>query len=135
METREQFYNDIKKLFPFHKKAERKYLSNLKAQIEECDCFTYDELEDVFGRPQDIVESYYESSGHSYSSKKGNPFRYLIITCIIVCVSVVSLFIWKKHLDFKTYEIINNQEIQTIIAKQPDTTITNEEINGEPQLR
>ena len=136
METKEQFYKDIKKQFPSHKKEEKKYLLNLKSQIEEYDHCTYDELEEIFGRPQDIVESYYKSLDHPYPSKNGKGNIILKMICIVIAVGAVAFSAWKGYQYYLEEKVIREETPDTVEIGPPiEIIIGEEEINGEPQLR
>ena len=68
MKANKKYIKDIKTIFPFHGKREKKFLKNLSTQIneyyyEQC---TYTELQNEFGTPIEILKSYYDSIDSEY---------------------------------------------------------------------
>lgn len=70
MKDSKKYFKDINKLFPVHSYKEKKYLNDLKEQIDEYDDLSYHELEEQFGTPIDIVVAYYETIDTKYILKK-----------------------------------------------------------------
>ena len=93
-----KYYKDVKKLFPINGKQEKIYLTHLKQQIDEYGDVSYNDLEEIFGNPNQIYASYIESLDEDEVISKMNYkklLKRLFITCII-CVLVLSLFIFYK---------------------------------------
>ena len=76
MKDSKKYFKDINKLFPIHSTKEKKYLHDLKKQIDEYDELSYHELEEQFGTPIDIVVAYYEC-GLFIMRKKSQKIRRL----------------------------------------------------------
>lgn len=88
MKDSKKYFKDINKLFPVHSYKEKKYLNDLKEQIDEYDDLSYHELEEQFGTPIDIVVAYYETIDTKYILKKNknktyyfNNLRFDYATC------------------------------------------------------
>ena len=83
MKDSKKYFKDINKLFPVHSYKEKKYLNDLKEQIDEYDDLSYHELEEQFGTPIDIVVAYYETIDTKYILKK-------IKICILILLFVAA---------------------------------------------
>lgn len=94
MTESKKYYKDIKKLFPIHGKKEKKFLNNIKEQINEYKYenpqATYEEYSQMIGTPIDIVISYYQESDSTYLLKRINIKRMLIYVCVI-CITFIAL--------------------------------------------
>lgn len=90
MKDSKKYFNDINKLFPIHTFKEKKYLSNLKEQIDEYDDLSYHELEEQFGTPIDIVVAYYETIDTKYILKKIR-IKHIISTIFVLIMLLVAV--------------------------------------------
>lgn len=90
MKDSKKYFNDINKLFPIHTFKEKKYLSNLKEQIDEYDDLSYHELEEQFGTPIDIVVAYYETIDKKYILKKIR-IKHIISTIFVLIMLLVAV--------------------------------------------
>lgn len=88
MKDSKKYYKDIYKLFPVHSVKEKQYLNNLKEQISEYDSLSYQELEEQFGKPTDIVIAYYETVDTKYILKKINLKRFLTTIALIIVLLI-----------------------------------------------
>lgn len=88
MKDSKKYYTDIYKLFPVHSVKEKQYLNNLKEQINEYDSLSYEELEEQFGTPIDIVVAYYETVDTKYILKKINLKRFLTTIALIIVLLI-----------------------------------------------
>ena len=117
-----KFYKDVYKLFPIHKKKEKNYLSKLKIQIEECESSSYEELENLFGTPIDIVKAYYDTIDSQYLIKSIQMKKIIRYTCVTLITFALCISLWIIHVynqaynDFQTavpdnyYEVIEEVE-------------------------
>ncbi len=90
MKDSKKYFKDINKLFPVHSYKEKKYLKDLKEQIDEYDSNSYQELEELFGTPIDVVIAYYESIDTEYILKKIKLKRIVTTVCILILLFVAS---------------------------------------------
>lgn len=90
MKDSKKYFKDINKLFPVHSYKEKKYLKDLKEQIDEYDSNSYQELEELFGTPIDVVIAYYESIDTEYILKKIKLKRIITTVCILILLFVAS---------------------------------------------
>ena len=90
MKDSKKYFKDINKLFPVHSYKEKKYLSDLKEQIDEYDDLSYHELEEQFGTPIDIVVAYYETIDTKYILKKIKIKHIISTICILILLFVAA---------------------------------------------
>lgn len=90
MKDSKKYFKDINKLFPVHSYKEKKYLSDLKEQIDEYDDLSYHELEEQFGTPIDIVVAYYETIDTKYILKKIKIKHIISTICILILLFVTA---------------------------------------------
>ena len=121
-DPKKQFYKNVYSLFPIHKAKEKNYLKNLKIQIEQCDVNTYDELENIFGTPIDIVKAYYDTINSEYLIKAIQVKKIVRYTCILIitialCISIYVIYLYNQaYKDFHKsvpdnyYEVIEEIE-------------------------
>ena len=90
MKDSKKYFKDINKLFPVHSYKEKKYLNDLKEQIDEYDNLSYHELEEQFGTPIDIVVAYYETIDTKYILKKIKIKHIISTICILILLFVAT---------------------------------------------
>lgn len=106
--TCKKFYKDVKSLFPIHKTKEKDYLKKIKSQIEECESNSYEELEQIFGTPIDIVKAYYDIIDSEYLLSRMNTKRTVTMICLTILIIVTCYFGYRTYSlneainDFKT---------------------------------
>lgn len=88
MKDSKKYFKDINKLFPIHSTKEKKYLHDLKKQIDEYDELSYHELEEQFGTPIDIVVAYYETIDTKYILKKIKIKHIISTICVLIMLLV-----------------------------------------------
>ena len=88
MKDSKKYFKDINKLFPIHSTKEKKYLHDLKKQIDEYDELSYHELEEQFGTPIDIVVAYYETIDTKYILKKIKIKHIISKICVLIMLLV-----------------------------------------------
>ena len=88
MKDSKKYFKDINKLFPVHSYKEKKYLNDLKEQIDEYDDLSYHELEEQFGTPIDIVVAYYETIDTKYILKKIKIKHIISTICVLIMLLV-----------------------------------------------
>lgn len=108
MKDSKRYFNDINKLFPIHTFKEKKYLSNLKEQIDEYDSLSYEELEEQFGTPIDIVIAYYEMIDTKYILKKLKFKRVVMVIGIIIVLLIGLVSCYEIYTVNQEKEKINN---------------------------
>lgn len=106
--TKKKYYSNIRKLFPVNGNNEKLFLSNIKLQIEEyCSNtpeYSYQNLEEEFGTPIDIVMSYYENIESSYilsKINKKNTIKIFFITCLTL---IFLFFSYRIYILQKAYD-------------------------------
>lgn len=97
MKDSKTYYKDVKKLFPIHGKKEKEYLSHIRQQIEEYENPTYEQLENLFGTPIDVVKSYYDIVDSQYLLKRINIKRIITYACIIVVLFVTIISCYETY--------------------------------------
>lgn len=90
MKDSKKYYKDIYKLFPVHSVKEKKYLNDLKEQINEYDNLSYHELEEQFGTPIDVVIAYYETIDTKYILKKLKIKHIISTICVLILLLVTA---------------------------------------------
>ena len=112
-----KYIRRCKNCFPVYGKEERQFLKKLRHQIEEFaqenPDVTYQQLEERFGTPIDVVKSYYDSlededrlidrAGFSKYLKK------ILMTVVIILVGFIvyrSTLIYFSYLDGKNSKVI-----------------------------
>ena len=119
MKDSKKYFKDINKLFPIHSTKEKKYLHDLKEQIDEYDELSYHELEEQFGTPIDIVVAYYETIDTKYILKKIR-LKHIISTICVLILLLITIT--------SCYEIYNidqaKKKFNDMWPIQEETTIT-----------
>lgn len=90
MKDSKKYFKDINKLFPIHSLKEKKYLHDLKEQINEYDNLSYHELEEQFGTPIDVVVAYYETIDTKYILKKLKIKHIISTICVLILLLVTA---------------------------------------------
>lgn len=90
MKDSKKYFKDINKLFPIHSYKEKKYLNDLKEQINEYDNLSYHELEEQFGTPIDVVIAYYETIDTKYILKKLKIKHIISTICVLILLLVTA---------------------------------------------
>lgn len=122
MKDSNKYFRDIKKLFPIHGKNEKKYLKNIKQQIDEYENFTYEQLEETFGTPINVVTSYYETIDSSYLLKRINFKRIITYVCAICLLLVTLVSCYEMYTVYKA-----KQKFNDMFPITEETTITEDE--------
>lgn len=109
MKDRNKYYRDVKKLFPVNGKKEKDYLKNIKEQIDEYDDYTYEQLEQTFGTPIEVVTSYYQTINSAYLLKRINLKRIVNIAISIMIVLSITLWGFEMYRLNQLYEEVKTQ--------------------------
>ena len=109
MKDRNKYYRDVKKLFPVNGKKETDYLKNIKEQIDEYDDYTYEQLEQTFGTPIEVVTSYYQTINSAYLLKRINLKRIVNIAISIMIVLSITLWGFEMYRLNQLYEEVKTQ--------------------------
>ena len=107
----QQYISDVKSFFPSIRRKEKIFIKNLKNDVE-CYCEentvnTISELYNVFGQPNEIVNSYYSDIDIQPVLKNIKTTRYLktgIIIFILISVTAASIFGINAYLTQKAFE-------------------------------
>lgn len=108
MKDSKKYFKDINKLFPIHSTKEKKYLNDLKEQINEYDNLSYHELEEQFGTPIDIVVAYYESIDTKYILKKIKIKHIISTVCVLILLFVATASCYEIYVVNKERRKIDN---------------------------
>ena len=115
-----EYISEIKTLFPIKTKKEKAYLKNLEIDVnsycEETGVTSKQELYDNYGKPLDVVNSYFSSVETEYLVKKLKISKYIkaaIVTILIlssILISVNGIIRWEFHEIAKRQEIVIVEE-------------------------
>lgn len=124
MKDSRRYYRNVKKLFPIYGKREKDFLNNFHEQIDEFEAdkpfCTYEQLEERFGAPLDILKSYYDSIDSAYIINRLNIKKAITITCVMICAIVLSLGMWKSYLIYKDYVESSSQRVTRVEITAPE---------------
>lgn len=108
-----KYISQIKSFFPVVSKKERKYLNNICDSVNEyCQDnpeATLNEIYDVFGSPQETINSYMSANADYISSyfKKVNIakwFKRISIILIVAIIVLTSALLLRMYKDYKVFE-------------------------------
>ena len=111
----EQYIKRVKALFPYVSKAEKKYLDNLRLNAEDyCvneNILSLAELENGFGKPENIVHEYISSVEIDELIKRLNSRKLIkrIVFCVLILAVAVSTFF--AIYTYKEYKIVEESAI------------------------
>lgn len=115
-----QYISDIKTLFPSWRKDERNYVSkfkqNLLDNIDEESVISKEDLYRKFGRPKEVVDSYYENIDidatikQIKTSKYIRYFIFIIILCALICTSAFAFNMYQSYKMFEREEAVFVEE-------------------------
>lgn len=109
MKAKKKYFKTIKKAFQYKGKKEKEYLLSLKRSIEESDADNFQDLTQVFGTPEEIISSYYESVDGSELLKKityKKYGKYMLLIVLIVAFIFVGM-IYNRYQENKKFQIDN----------------------------
>ncbi|MBR2555883.1 MAG: hypothetical protein IKE94_13555 [Aeriscardovia sp.] len=111
----EQYIKRVKTLLPYVGKAEKKYLDNLRLNVEDY-CVNESihsllELENGFGKPEDIVHEYISSIEIDELIKRLNSRKLIkrIVFCVLILAVAVAVFF--AIYTYKEYKIIEESSV------------------------
>lgn len=88
-----KYISSIEALFPVKGKAEKKYLDNFKINVldyvEENNVTSMDVLNDEFGTPSEVVNTYFSSVDTEYVVKRVKHSKWLKLSFITILIAVV----------------------------------------------
>lgn len=105
-----QYISDVKSFFPIIGKNEKIFIASLENTVkdycEEKEIRTISELYKSFGKPNEVVNSYYSSQDIKHILKSINTARllkigaliFLVISVIIASISNTNIYLTKKAL-------------------------------------
>ena len=110
-----QYIKNVKVFFPIVGKAEKKYLRNLKSNLEDyCEEKSVTSLEELyqgFGAPSEVVNTYYSSVDIDYILGQIKRTRIIRNSLVIFVVSVlVALSAYFSYL-YSEYRLMQSQMI------------------------
>lgn len=107
MDNAKKYYRDLKRLFSVYGKEEKTYLNEMKVQIDEYAAdnpgLTYDELEEEFGSPNEVISAYYLSCDSNQLIKKMRIRKFVKRTCLILIILSMGVSLWKLYTYTQTY--------------------------------
>ncbi len=116
MTDKDLYIKNVVSIFPVHSKKEKKYLKNLKNNINEFDedypLSSYDGFVEKFGTPKEVFVDYISNQDEYYLIKKLNAKKMIKILLICILILTISLELWKAFLLYKDREESANQEIR-----------------------
>lgn len=90
-----KYIKECKLLFPIYGSNERKYLNNIKQHLTDISLegeLNYNQIIERYGKPSDVIASYYEQEGYLNIIKKAKLFS-LIRRFIIILLIIISVFL------------------------------------------
>ncbi|RHS94498.1 DUF6120 family protein [Erysipelatoclostridium sp. AM42-17] len=115
MKDSKKYYREVKKLFPLYGRKEALFLKALKRQIQEYQYLNYQELVSHFGKPLDIVISYYESIDSAYIIKKVNIKKFLAFILITLFFLITVYLRYYLYTDYQSSQY--NHTVESMIIK------------------
>jgi len=116
-----RYISEIKSFFPLYGKNERKYLNNLKTTVidycEEEPINSINELYDIFGYPNEVVNSYFENMDTQVVIKKIKKSKHIkvllsaIILSLFICTALHCFFLYEAQQVFKREEMVYAETI------------------------
>ena len=111
----DQYIKNVKTLFPYVGKAEKKYLDNLRLTVDDyCDSeniSSIKQLEEGFGKPEDIVHEYISSVETDELIKRLNSrkiIRNIVFIILLIAVAAATFF---AIYTYKEYKIIRDSSV------------------------
>ena len=117
MKPSKRYIKDINSIFPFHGKREKVFLKQLFMQVSEYEndhnLCSYNELQNEFGSPIEILKSYYDSIDSDYLLSKMNTRIVLnaFLTGLFVILLILTLTLlvyWYKKRVINDFNINNH---------------------------
>lgn len=110
-----EYVNKIKMLFPVMGNSERQYLKNLKNSVKDCcenkEPDSMDLLYQEFGTPEDVVNSYFNSSDIDYIISRIKRTRFIKGVLGVILLIIIAFFITLSAILWKEHKIIESQQI------------------------
>lgn len=107
----DRFLKDIKLFFPVFEKEEKNFYNQARNNIlkdSDNGSLSYEECEEKFGKPKEIVDAYLdEMDSHELTAKikrMKSKKKILIIACSVIVAMVLCLALYKAYLYKKGYE-------------------------------
>ena len=119
-----KYLKELKALLPVHGKLERQFVSGIKASIlevaEDSSDITYDFLCREFGKPQDIIISYFSEIDHDYLRNRLRIASIVRKSAIILVAAVILFVVYRAILVYDSYldakDAVITEEV-TVIEK------------------
>lgn len=115
------YINKIKFLFPIMGKSEKQYIKTLRLNIEDflesSSEISIDVLYKEFGKPEDIVNSYYENTDTEKIIKRIKTSKYIKICisavsiCLLISTLVFCYTLYSQHKALLEESFIYSEEI------------------------
>ena len=111
----ELYIKKVKSLFPYVGKNEKNYLNNLRLTLDEyCsseDISSLSELEEGFGKAEDIVHEYYYSIDIDELIRRLNIRKVIKIAIMILIIIVAAAAIFFAIYIYKEYQLMEQTSI------------------------
>ncbi|MFG6329885.1 MAG: hypothetical protein K1W06_10530 [Lachnospiraceae bacterium] len=106
-----KYYRDIKSVIPSGGQQERRLIKDYKIRITELNemkpDITYDELQQNFGTPIDIVTEYYEGADTGYIMQKIHITRIMRFCIYFILIFTLAGFTISASINIRLYQEIH----------------------------
>ncbi len=106
-----KYYRDIKSVIPSGGQQERRLIKDYKIRITELNemkpDITYDELQQNFGTPIDIVTGYYEGADTGYIMQKIHITRIMRFCIYFILIFTLAGFTISASINIRLYQEIH----------------------------
>ena len=114
-----RYIRRCKSCFPVYGKEERRFLKALKQQIEDYahnnEGISYEQLEETFGTPLDVVNEYFNSvEEERLLTKRITLSKYVHKTIVAILLIVMIFFACEQFIYYKAYK--DNQNLKVVPA-------------------
>ena len=110
------YIKKIKTLFPLIGKSERNFIKAIRINVNDfladAPNSSLDDLYKEFGKPEDVINSYYVSVNTDNIIKRIKISKYvkILITAFIICL--LSLTILKFYISYTEHQVFMDEQIQ-----------------------
>lgn len=121
-----KYIRRCKSCFPVYGREERRFLKRLRQQIEDYvqnnEGLSYEQLEEAFGSPIDVVNEYFESvEEESLLTKRITFSKYVRKTIVAILVIIMIFFACEQFIYYKAYK--DNQNLKVVPATNSEYII------------
>lgn len=105
-----KYLKEINLIIPLNSKEKKEFILMLENRIKETHLFTYEEIVNELGKPNEVASSFIDDMDTEILIQKLRKKKYVqwIVAIIIICIISVSLFkIWRLN---QLYEEVREQQ-------------------------